>query len=69
MNNTVCRNFNYKERADGILELTSFNCERCKFDGYCVVQNAYQNAKDYVASMEIRGVAKRHGRKKPYFGK
>ena len=55
MNNTVCRNFNYKERADGILELISLNCGRCEFDGHCDIKTAYHNAKDYVALMEIRG--------------
>lgn len=54
MNNTVCRNFNFKERADGILELIRLNCERCKFDGHCDIKTAYHNAKDYAASMEIR---------------
>ncbi len=53
MNNTVCRNFEYNKKADGILELISLNCERCEFDGNCDIKIAYHNAKDYVESMEF----------------
>ena len=51
--NNVCRNFNCNEKADGILEIISLNCERCEFDGHCIVKTAYHNAKDYAASMEV----------------
>ena len=53
MNNTVCRNFEYNEKADGILELISLNCERCEFDDHCDIKTAYHNAKDYAVSMEF----------------
>ena len=53
MNNTVCRNFNYNEKADGILELISLNCDKCEFDGHCDIKTAYHKANDYVASMEF----------------
>ena len=54
MSNTVCRNFNYNEKADGsILELISLNCDKCEFDGHCDIKTAYHNAKDYAVSMEF----------------
>ena len=53
MNNSVCRNFNYNEKADGILEGISLNCDKCEFDGHCDIKTAYHNAKDYVESMEF----------------
>ena len=54
MNNTVCRNFNYNKKADGILELISLNCDKCEFNGNCDIKTAYHKAKDYAAiSMEF----------------
>ena len=53
MNNTVCRNFNYNEKADGILESISLNCDRCEFDNQCDIKAAYHKAKDYAVSMEF----------------
>ena len=46
-----CKNFNYNEKADGILESLSLNCDKCEFDGNCDIKTAYHKAKDYVASM------------------
>ncbi len=43
MNNTVCRNFKYNEKANSILELINFNCEECEFDGHCVIETATIN--------------------------
>ena len=53
MNNTVCKNFNYNEKADGILEMINLNCDKCEFDGNCDIKSAYYNAKDYAVSMEF----------------
>lgn len=53
MNNTVCRNFEYKEKADGILESISLNCDKCEFDGKCDIKTAYHKAKNYGVSMEF----------------
>ena len=53
MNNTVCRNFNYNEKADSILEGISLNCKECEFDGHCEIKDGYEGAKDYVISMEF----------------
>jgi hypothetical protein len=53
MSNTVCRNFNYNEKADGVLELINLNCDKCEFDGHCGIQSAYHNAKDYAVSMRF----------------
>lgn len=53
MNNTVCRNFDYNEKAGGILELISLNCKECEFDGHCDIKSAYENAKDYATSIEF----------------
>lgn len=53
MNNTVCRNFNYNEKADGILEMISLNGDKCEFDGNCDIKIAYHHAKDYSALMEF----------------
>lgn len=53
MNNSVCRNFEFNEKADGILELISLNCDKCEFDGNCDIKTAYHNAKDYTVSMEF----------------
>lgn len=51
INNNVCRNFNYNKKDDSTLEIISFNCERCEFDGHCVIQTEYYNAKDYRPSI------------------
>ena len=51
--NNVCKNFNYNEKADGILELISLNCDKCEFDGNCDIKIAYQEAKNYGLSMEF----------------
>ena len=56
MNNTVCKNFNYNEKADGILELISLNCDKCEFDGNCDIKTAYHEAKNYYSSMEFVNV-------------
>lgn len=53
MNNTVCRNFNYNEKADGTLELINLNCDKCEFDGHCDIKTAYQKPKVYAVSMEF----------------
>lgn len=52
-NNTVCRNFDYNEKAGGILELIRLNCDKCEFNNNCDIKIAYQNAKDYAASIEF----------------
>ena len=51
--NTVCRNFDYNEKAGGILELISLNCDKCEFNNNCDIKTTYQNAKDYAASIEF----------------
>lgn len=53
MKNTVCRNFNYNENADGILEGIGLNCDKCEFDGHCDIKTAYHKAKDYAVSVEV----------------
>ena len=53
MNNSVCKNFNYNEKADGILELISLNCDSCEFDDHCDIKVAYEKAKNYSASFSI----------------
>ena len=53
MNNAVCRNFEYSEKANGILDLIHLNCDKCEFNDNCDIKTAYHNAKDYVASFEI----------------
>ena len=53
MSNTVCRNFEYIEKADGILESISPNCDKCEFNGNCDIQTAYHRAKDYAFSMRF----------------
>ena len=52
-NNTVCRNFDYNEKAGGTLELISLNCDKREFNKNCDIQTTYQNAKDYAASIEF----------------
>ena len=53
MNNTVCKNFEYNEKAGGILELLSLNCEKCEFQGHCEIENAYKNAKIYSMTFDF----------------
>lgn len=53
MNNTVCRNFEYNEKADGILDSIHLNCDKCEFDGHCDIKTAAKKAKDHVVSMEF----------------
>lgn len=53
MNNTVCRNFDYNEKAGGILELISLNCKGCEYNGHCDIKSAYENAKNYAVSIEF----------------
>lgn len=53
MKNTVCRNFDFNEKGNGVLELVRLKCDKCEFDGNCDIKEAYQNAKDYAASMEF----------------
>lgn len=57
MNNTVCRNFEYNEKADGILELINLNCGKCEFNGNCDIKTAYHKAKDYAHNLvwEMKG--------------
>ena len=43
-NNIVCRNFDYNEKAGGILELISLNCDKCEFNNNCDIKTTYQNA-------------------------
>ena len=52
-NNTVCRNFDYNEKAGGILELISLNCKECEFNGHCDIKSAYEDAKNNAASIEF----------------
>lgn len=53
MNNTVCRNFEYNEKADGTLDSIHLNCDKCEFNGHCDIKTAYYNAKDYAVSIEF----------------
>ena len=50
--NTVCRNFDFNENGNGVLELVRLNCDQCEFDDNCVIKIAYQNTKDYASSTE-----------------
>ena len=50
--NTVCRNFDYNEKADGILELISLHCKKCEFNGNCEIKDGYQAAKRYSMSFK-----------------
>ena len=53
MNNAVCSNFEYSEKANGILDSIHLNCDKCEFNGHCDIKAAYYNAKDYAVSMEF----------------
>lgn len=51
--NSVCRNFDYNETANGVMELIRLHCDQCEHNDCCDIKTAYQNAKDYAASMEF----------------
>lgn len=50
--NTVCRNFDYNEKAGGILDRISLNCSGCEYDNNCDIKTSYENAKKYSLSFE-----------------
>ena len=52
--NNVCRNFKFNEKADGVLELISLNCDNCDIDSEkCGIKIAYEQAKVYSCSIEF----------------
>ena len=54
MMNNVCRNFKFNEKADGVLELISLNCDNCDIDSEkCGIKIAYEQAKVYSCSIEL----------------
>lgn len=50
--NTICRNFDFTEKAGGILEIINLHCEKCESDGNCEIKDAYEAAKRYSMSFE-----------------
>ena len=52
--NGVCRNFEFNEKENGILELIKLKCDTCDVDrDNCGVYAAYVNAKKYAVSFEF----------------
>ena len=54
--NSVCRNFEFNETGNGVLELVRLNCDQCEHNDNCAIKTAYQNAKDCASSMGFVGM-------------